>query len=237
MFIKFCSNALNPNPLNTNNNRKWELKTPEVIVLLLLFHSCSNQSRKCSLSSNTMSLPYKSIIKKFRHACTSCRGGKEPCLPFQPLWCHLKPHFLTGLEDLAINFLKTPSPFPSPPSPPPHPSTGQPLTSCLKNRHFYNFFHPPISANHRDRCQTFWAVAFLVLGAEETIGSRSWRWWRRRSKPCSNKLMKRRSVSWRYKGSWTVSWNCAKKWENLEFVHRFLSFGKKIALYCQRFWY
>lgn len=195
-------------------------------MLLLLFHSCCNQSRKCSLSSNTMSLPYKSIIKKFRHACTSCRGGKEPCLPIQPLWCHLKPHFLTGLEDLAINFLKTPSPFP-----PTITTTSQhrPASHFLPEESplLQLFFHPPISANHRDRCQTFWAVAFLVLGGEKAIGSRSWRWWRRRSKPCSNKLMRRRSVSWRYKGSWTVSWNCAKKWENSRICSPFPFFRKK----------
>lgn len=240
MFIKFCSNAPNPNPLNTDNNRKWELKTPEVIVLLLLFHSCCNQSRKCSLSSNTMSLPYKSIIKKFRHACTSCRGGKEPCLPFQPLWCHLKPHFLTGLEDLSINFLKTPSPFP------PH------------HHHLHHHIPAPASLSH-----PAWRIAtsttfFTPLSAQTTeiaarlseqspflysvrkkaIRSRSWKWWRRRSKPCSNKLMRRRSVSWRYKGSWTVSWNCAKKWENSRICSPFPFFReKKITFYCQRSWY
>lgn len=69
---------------------------------------------------------------------------------------------------------------------------------------------------------------FLRSVGEKAIESRSWRWWRRRSKPCSNKLMRRRSVSWRYKGSWTVSWNCAKKWENSRICSPFPFFrGKK----------
>lgn len=134
------------------------------------------------------------------------------------------PHRIGGSRH---KFPENSQPILPPPTPPPHPSTGQPLTSCLKNRHFYNFFHPPISVNHRDRCQTFWAVAFLVLGGEKAIGSRSWRWWRRRSKPCSNKLMRRRSVSWRYKGSWTVSWNCAKKWEKSRICSPFPFFREK----------
>lgn len=225
MFINFCSNASNPNPLNTDNNRKWELKTPEVIVLLLLFRSCCNQSRKCSLSSNTMSLPYKSIIKKFRHACTSCRGGKEPCLPLQPLWCHLNPHFLTGLEDLAINFLKTPSPFP-PPSPPPHPSTGQPLTSCLKNRHFYNFFHPTIKPQR---------------SLPDFLSSRlsCARWGKKQSSrdhgDGEEEDPNPAATSWWGGGAWAGDTKGAGQWAGtarkseriLEFVHRFLSFGEK----------
>lgn len=51
------------------------------------------------------------------------------------------PHRIGGSRHKFPENSQPISPPPSPP-PPPHPSTGQPLTSCLKNRHFYNFFHP-----------------------------------------------------------------------------------------------
>lgn len=136
------------------------------------------------------------------------------------------PHRIGGSHH---KFPENSQPFP----PPPHPSTGQSLTSCLKSRRFSNFFPPNPSANHKDLCQTFWAVT-LFRSAEETIGSRSWRWWRRKSKPCSSNLMMQRSVSWRYKGSWTLSWNSAKKWENSHYSRfPFFEEHKKVSIYCE----
>lgn len=97
-------------PLNTNNRIQTKATTGLIVPLFFFLHSCRNQSRKCSVCSNTMPLPFLSIIKKFRHACILRRGGKQPCLPLQPRWCHLRPHFLTGLEDLTINVLPALSP-------------------------------------------------------------------------------------------------------------------------------
>lgn len=166
-----------------------------------------------------MSLPYKSIIKKFRHACTLCRGGEKNALPsLQPLWCHLQAHFLTGLEDLTINFLKTPSPALPPPPPP---STGHSLTSCLENRRFSSLFPPQPKRKPQRSLPDFFSGHLFSL-ERTSFGSRSWRWWRRKSKPCSSNLMMQRSVSRPYKGSWTVNWKIAKKWENSYFTLSFL---------------
>lgn len=126
------------------------------------------------------------------------------------------------------------SPPPSPP-PPPHPSTGQPLTSCLKNRHFYNFFHPPISANHRDRCQAFWAVAFLVLGAGKKQSGRD-------HGNGEEEDPNPAATSWWGGGAWAGDTKGAGQWAGtarkseriLEFVHRFLSFGKKKSPFIAR---
>lgn len=99
-------------------------------------------------------------------------------------------------------------------------------------------FFPPRQRQPQKPLPAFLSSRLFSIG-RKTIGSRSWRWWRRKSKPCSNKLMKQRSVSWGYKGSWTRSWNCAKKWEKSHYSRSTLFGGKnkiKTNVYCQHFW-
>lgn len=121
------------------------------------------------------------------------------------------PHRIGGSHH---KFPENSQPFP----PPPHPSTDQSLTSCLKNRRFSNFSPAQPQRKPQRSLPGFLSIHLLSLG-RKTIGSRSWRWWRRKSKPCSSNLMMQRSVSWRSKGSWTLSWNSAKKWENSPHSH------------------
>ncbi|KAI9544447.1 hypothetical protein NQZ68_001320 [Dissostichus eleginoides] len=63
---------------------------------------------KCSLS-NTLRLPYKSTIELTLH--TSFVEETTECLPLLNPVMSSETGSFTGLEDLAIHFLKTPSPF------------------------------------------------------------------------------------------------------------------------------
>lgn len=158
--------------------------------------------------------------KKFRHACILCRGGKQPCLPLQPRWCHLRPHFLTGLEDLAINVL--------PALPPIHHLIPAPASLSFPSWRIaasptFSLSSTNPSANHRDLCQTFFYYYYYYYfgifrsGEKKHTVLRTWKWWRRKSEPCSRSWMMRKSESWPFKESWTLRWNSAKKWEKFHY--------------------
>lgn len=170
--------------------------------------------RKCSLSSNTMSLPYKSIIKKIP-TCMHFVSWRKRALPSPPTPMmspkNTFPHRIGGSHH---KFPENSQPI----SPSNTNATSQhrPVSHFLPEESpLLKLFSSPSRQRQPQKSLPDFLSSRLFSTGRGTIGPRSWRWWRRKSKPCSSKLMKQRSVSWGYKGSWTRSRNCAKKWEKI----------------------